>query len=147
MALSITSTAFKDQGIIPKKYTCDGQNINPALDISDVPEGTESLVLIMDDPDAPMGLFVHWVEFNIPTSKRLISENSGKLGMQGRNSFGKLGYGGPCPPAGTHRYFFKVYALDTELDLHEGASKSDVEKAMQNHIIAKAALTGRYSRS
>jgi Raf kinase inhibitor-like YbhB/YbcL family protein len=143
-AMKITSSAFKNNEYIPAKYTCEGEDINPELNISDIPEEAKSLALIMDDPDAPMGVWVHWVVFDIaPTAS--ISEDSvpGKLGI---TNSGKNDYHGPCPPSGTHRYFFKVYALDTLLNLREGVSKGALEKAMQGHILAKAELVGLYKR-
>lgn len=136
---------FENNEKIPAKYTADGDDINPGLEISGVPENARSLVLIMDDPDAPAGTWVHWVVYGIDPSTTSIKENSvpGSLGI---NSWKKQSYGGPSPPSGTHRYFFKLYALDSELDLEEGASKEDVEKAMENHILDKAELIGLYSR-
>jgi Raf kinase inhibitor-like YbhB/YbcL family protein len=143
--MKITSTAFKGGDRIPSKYTCDGENCNPDLHIEEIPAKTASLALIVDDPDAPGGTWVHWVVFGIP-----VSENIGEKsvpGTQGRNDFGRLAYGGPCPPSGTHRYFFKLYALDTKLALAEGADKRGLEKAMEGHVLAKAELVGLYSRS
>jgi Raf kinase inhibitor-like YbhB/YbcL family protein len=142
--MQISSPAFKHNEYIPLKYACEGEDINPALAISAIPEGAKSLALIMDDPDAPIGLWVHWVVFDIPVAGG-IEENSvpGKLGI---TTSGGRGYGGPCPPSGTHRYFFKVYALDTKLDLNEGVSKSQLEKAMQGHILEKAELIGLYKK-
>lgn len=140
--MKLTSSAFEHEGGIPDKYTCRGEDINPQLDIEEIPEGAKSLVLIMDDPDAPRGLWVHWVVWNIPIVSK-IDENSVPEGaVQGLNDFNKYEYGGPCPPSGTHRYFFKVYALDTKLDLDAESRKEDVEKAMQGHILAKAELIG-----
>jgi len=144
--LIITSPAFKDGEKIPSKYTCDGENINPELNIEGIPEGTKSLVLIVDDPDAPAGTWVHWVVFNIPVPPNAteikIAENS-VPGEEGMNDFKKTSYGGPCPPSGSHRYYFRVYALDTKLNL-DFATKSDVELAMKNHILAKGELIGRF---
>ena len=121
--LELTSSAFKNNEMIPSKYTCQGEDINPELEIKNIPDGTKSLVLIVDDPDAPMGTWVHWVVFNIPNTVEKIKENS-MPGVGGINNFGKLNYGGPCPPSGTHRYFFKLYALDTLLAHKENASKN-----------------------
>jgi len=143
--MKITSPAFAHNESIPKKYTCQGEDINPPLTLSDIPEGTVSLTLIHDDPDAPMGTWDHWLIWNIkPVAE--IKENS-VPGIQGKNSWGKSRYGGPCPPSGTHRYFFKLYALDSELALSEGATKSDLEAAMANHILAQAELMGLYCKS
>jgi len=142
--MKITSPAFNHNGHIPLKYTCEGQDFNPELDLSDIPEGAKSLTLIMDDPDAPMGVWVHWVVFNMPIIQR-IEENS-VPGKSGITNSGKKEYHGPCPPSGTHRYFFKVYALDAELKLEEGISKGQLEKAMQGHILDKAELVGLYKR-
>jgi len=151
--MKITSPAFKEDSSIPSKFTCDAENINPALDISGFPEETQSLVLILDDPDIPasvkasMGIDVydHWVVFNIPPTK-IIFEGQEPEGVQGVNSAGKLGYTGPCPPDKEHRYFFKVYALDTKLDLPEGSTKAEVEAAMKGHVLTKGELIGRYNR-
>jgi hypothetical protein len=151
--MKITSSAFQHEEMIPSKYTCDGQDINHDLAWTDVPEGAKSLVLINDDPDAPVGLWVHWVLYNIPPQTKGLAEAVDKkaatLGdgsVQGTNSWGRIGYGGPCPPGGVHRYFFKLYALDAMLDLQPGAKKDDVEKAMKGHILAQAELMGRYTR-
>ena len=142
--LIVKSTAFSDGGHIPLKYTCDGKNVNPPLNIEGIPESTESLVLVFDDPDAPMGTWVHWVVWNIPP-KGEIGENS-VPGTEGMNDFGKYSYGGPCPPSGTHRYFFKVYALDVKLDLSQSSIKKDIERMMEGHIIAEGKMIGLYSR-
>lgn len=142
--MKLTSPAFIQNALIPKKYTCEGDDVNPALEIQDIPDKTQSLVLIVDDPDAPMGMWVHWVVYDIPVVC-VISENS-IPGKQGNNDFGRLNYGGPCPPSGTHRYFFKLYALDKKLELKEGLSKQDLEKAMESHILEKAELLGLYKR-
>ena len=142
--MKVTSPAFQNDGLIPSKYTCDGDDVNPALMIENLPEGTRSLVLIVDDPDAPMGTWDHWIVWNIsPTGK--IEEKS-VPGTEGWNSFRRHSYGGPCPPSGTHRYFFKVYALDTKLVLDPNSRKKDVEKAMEGHIVAKGEIVGRYKR-
>jgi Raf kinase inhibitor-like YbhB/YbcL family protein len=142
--LTITSSVFKNKGVIPAKYTCDGEDVNPPLSFEGVPEGTESLVLIVDDPDAPMGTWDHWVVWNIPPVEKM--EENSIPGTEGLNDFGKHSYGGPCPPSGTHRYFFKVYALDTKLDLPSNSRKRNVEKAMEGHILAKGEIIGLYSR-
>jgi Raf kinase inhibitor-like YbhB/YbcL family protein len=142
--MQITSSAFEDNGFIPDKFSCKGLNINPDLNIEGIPEGTKSLALIMDDPDAPSGDWVHWVVYDIPVRGR-IQENS-IPGKQGRNDFGDTSYGGPCPPQGTHRYFFKVYALDKELALSEGLTKKELESAMAGHILAEARLIGLFRR-
>lgn len=144
--MKITSPVFENNKPIPSKYTCNGENVNPPLAFSDVPENTKSLVLIVDDPDAPSGTWIHWVIFNIPKEVRTITENSMPEGIQGITSFGKSGYGGPCPPSGTHRYFFKLYALDTMLSLTEKENRKTVEDAMQNHIITGAEIIGLYSK-
>lgn len=144
-SMRLTSPAFENNGYIPKKFTCDGEDISPGLEISGIPDKTQSLALVMDDPDAPMGTWVHWVVFDIPVTNH-IDENS-IPGKQGINDFRRRNYGGPCPPSGTHRYFFKIYALDKKLDLSEGVSKQDLEKAMQGHILDKAELIGLYKRS
>jgi len=144
IVMKLWSPDFKNNGLIPRKFTCDGQDVNPNLITEDIAPGTESLTLIVDDPDAPVGIWVHWVVFNIALMKE-IKENS-IPGVQGINDFRRKNYGGPCPPGGTHRYFFKLYALDTKLNLAEGANKSAVEKAMQGHIVAQAELVGLYKR-
>lgn len=146
--LKINSSAFSDGEFIPARYTADGLDVNPPLQISGVPEGAKSLVLIMDDPDAPVGVWDHWVVFNIPPSVTEISENSTPAGaVVGKNSWGRTNYGGPAPPSGVHRYFFKLYALDSMLPLPVGATKAQVESAMKGHILAEAQLMGKYSRS
>lgn len=142
--MRLTSPEFNHNGMIPERFTCDGEDVNPALNIEDVPSDAKSLALIVDDPDAPMGTWVHWIVFDIPVASR-IEENS-VPGKQGMNDFRKLAYGGPCPPSGTHRYFFKLYALDCRLQLEEGVRKEDVERAMQGHILAQAELIGLYRR-
>lgn len=143
--LTVTSTAFEQMGEIPLKYTCEGENINPPLNIGNIPPGTKSLTLIMDDPDAPNGTFDHWIIWNIEPGK-VIAENS-KPGIEGNSSYGKPGYKGPCPPTGSHRYFFKVYALDSSLELKAGADKKTVEKAIQKHILAYGELIGIYKKT
>lgn len=138
------ASIFGNNEMIPGKYTCQGSNINPPLIISDMPSNTKSLALIIDDPDAPVGTWDHWIVHNIEP-KNSINENS-IPGIQAKNSWGKNEYGGPCPPSGTHRYFFKLYALDIKLDLNEGASKKQLENAMKNHIIEKTELIGLYKK-
>jgi len=142
--LTISSPAFKNNGFIPPKYTCDGNDVNPPLNIEGVPKETQSLALIVDDPDAPMGTWDHWVVWNIPPAEKIM-ENS-VPGTEGLNDFRRRSYGGPCPPSGTHRYFFKVYALDTRLDLSPSSRKKDVERAMKGHVIAEGELVGLYRR-
>jgi len=143
--MKITSPEFENNKFIPKKFTCQGEDISPALIIEGIPKDTKSLALIVDDPDAPMGTWVHWVVYGIPVISR-IEENS-IPGKQGINNSGDKNYGGPCPPSGTHRYFFKIYALDEKINLNEGASKAQLEKAMQAHILDKAELIGLYQKT
>jgi len=146
--MQITSSAFDHEGEIPSKYTCDNENVNPPLDIGQVPEDAESLALIVDDPDAPAGTWVHWLMWNIDPAQTRIIENSVPKGItEGTTSFGEQGYGGPCPPSGSHRYFFKLYALDTKLDLKPDADKAALESAMKGHIIEQTELMGTYSRN
>lgn len=145
--LQLVSPAFKHNEFIPEKYTCDGKDINPPLLIENIPSGTKSMALIVDDPDAPAGTWVHWVVWNISPDTKEMKESSVPEGaQQGVNDFRKHEYGGPCPPSGTHRYFFKLYALDTMLNLGSKAKKSDVEQAMKGHILEKTELIGRYRR-
>lgn len=144
-SLKVSSTAFQDHETIPSKYTCDGKDINPPLDIDDIPMEAKSLALIMDDPDAPRGTWVHWIVWNIPITHH-IRENE-KPGDEGLNDSDDNQYGGPCPPSGTHRYFFKVYALDTLLDLPSETGKEQLEKKMSKHIIAFGQLVGLYTRN
>ncbi len=144
--MKLMSEDFENGGMIPSEMTCDGRDISPELSISGIPKGAKSLALIMDDPDAPSGTFVHWVVWNIPPSIERVERGMEPEGVQGRTGFGGRGYRGPCPPSGTHRYFFKVYALDDEIILREGSSKGELEEAMEEHIIAKAELMGKYSR-
>jgi len=152
MDIKVSSTAFAEGGMIPAKYTCDEEDISPPLAWDSIPEGTKTLALVCDDPDAPMGTWVHWVLFNLPVD---ISELPGNVpperelesgAKQGTNDFGRIGYGGPCPPGGTHRYYFKLYALDAVLDLEAGARKPQLLEAMEGHILAEGQLMGRYSR-
>lgn len=144
MVLVVGSTAFKNNESIPRKYTGDGDDVNPPLVIEGIPRGTKTLALIMDDPFARIRTWVHWVMWNIPPVG-IIAENSAP-GVQGRNSSGESSYSGPCPPFGTHQYFFKVYALDKILSLDQGASKQDLEKSMEGHILEKAELVGLYKK-
>jgi Raf kinase inhibitor-like YbhB/YbcL family protein len=143
----ISSPAFQNNGDIPQKYTCDGSDVNPPLKIEDIPAETKSLALIVDDPDAPVGTWVHWVLWNIDPKTAEIKENTVPNGaLQGVNDFRKNDYGGPCPPSGRHRYFFKLYALDMPLTLSTTAKKADVEKAMKGHILSHAQIIGLYGR-
>jgi Raf kinase inhibitor-like YbhB/YbcL family protein len=142
--MELKSPEFKDKEYIPKKFTCRGENINPALIIESIPSEAKSLALIIDDPDAPGGDWVHWVVFNIPVISRI--EEGSAPGKQGITDFGRMRYDGPCPPFGTHRYMFKIYALDTMLNLTEGVTKAELEKAMDGHMLAKAELTGLSKR-
>ena len=153
MSLQISSTAFSAGETIPKKFTCDGPDVSPQLKWNEPPANTQSIALIMDDPDAPAGTWVHWVLYDLPANTRELSEGVAKQeqlpsgGRQGRNDFGRIGYGGPCPPPGKpHRYFFKLYALDAKLNLKAGATKADVERAMKGHILAQGEVIGRYGR-
>ena len=152
MNLRIYSSAFEDGGMIPSKYTCDGADISPPLAWSGLPEGTKSIAIINDDPDAPMGTWVHWVIYNIPPTAQGLAEDIKRVEklpdgtLQGKNSWGRIGYGGPCPPGGTHRYFFKIYALDKMLNLKPGATKEELLTAMKGHILAQAQFYGKYSR-
>jgi Raf kinase inhibitor-like YbhB/YbcL family protein len=150
--LELTSAAFGSGEAIPAKYTCDGEDISPPLAWGDPPQGTGSFALIMDDPDAPAGTWVHWVLYDLPAESRTLPEASppdGDLpdgGQHGGNSWRRLGYGGPCPPSGTHRYFFRLYALDVVLDLDAGATKKELSQAMEGHVLAEGQLMGTYTR-
>ncbi|MFC1807712.1 YbhB/YbcL family Raf kinase inhibitor-like protein [Candidatus Omnitrophota bacterium] len=143
--MKISSPEFKHKEYIPSKFTCQGDDINPALVIDGIPDEAKSLALIVDDPDAPMGMWVHWVVFNIPIGPRI--EEDAIPGKQGSNDFGRNNYGGPCPPSGTHRYFFKIYALDMTLNLEEGITKKELEAAMAGHILDKDELIGLYKKN
>lgn len=143
--LKVASNAFEYEGMIPSKYTCDGKNVNPPLSIEHIPEEAKCLALIVEDPDAPRGIWVHWVVFNMPVTHHV--KEDAVHGIEGTNDFKEEHYGGPCPPSGTHRYFFKVYALDELLDLAPGATKAQLEKAMSEHIIAFGELVGLYTRN
>lgn len=152
MAMSISSAAFRHEGDIPSRHTCDGLDLSPPLTFHDVPAAAKSLVVICDDPDAPAGVWDHWVLFNLPPTATGLPEGQPDGGKSpdghraGKNSWGRLGYGGPCPPGGTHRYFFTLYALDTVLDVPEGADKQQVLQAAKGHILASATIMGRYAR-
>lgn len=146
MSMALTSPAFNHGDPIPSKFSCDGEDISPELDWFGTPEGTVSLALIMDDPDAPVGTWVHWVVFNLPMDLSGLREGMTGVGLDGSNSWNRTGYGGPCPPSGTHRYFFKLYALDLALDLEAGADKAAILDAMAGHILGQAELMGTYTR-
>lgn len=141
------TTAFADGEKIPSKYTCDGEDLAPELTISQVPDGAKSLVLIVDDPDAPMGTWVHWLLYNIPIDTTEIDANNLPIeAKSGITDFGRIGWGGPCPPSGTHRYFFKLYAIDKTLDLPQGATKAQLVAAIKDHVIEETQLIGLYKR-
>ncbi len=152
--MQLTSPGFTSGSVIPDMYTCKGQNISPELEWSEAPEGTKSLALIVEDPDAPKGTYTHWIAYNILPGTRTLTGNFANIGgaraadglMQGRNDFGKTGYGGPCPPVGDrpHRYYFRIYALDVKLKLEPGASRAELEEAMEGHIIGQGELMGKY---
>lgn len=144
-SMDIASAEFENNESIPSKFTCQGDGTNPELEIRGVPSNAKSLVLIVDDPDAPMGIFTHWVVWNIDPKISVINENS-IPGTEGSNSLGKTGYVAPCPPSGTHRYLFKLYALDSMLDLHAGADKSQLEAEVARHELARAELLGTYQK-
>ena len=147
-AFRISSPAFENGGEIPKKYTCDGANVNPFLKIENVPSNTKSLALVLDDIDAPRGSYVHWILWNIDPNIREIKENSVPEGtVQGKNDFKKPNYGGPCPPRRVHQYVFKIYALDILLNPDPNFTKKDLEKAMEGHILSRAQLKGVYKRN
>jgi Raf kinase inhibitor-like YbhB/YbcL family protein len=153
VSMQLTSTAFKEGEPIPARHTCDGKDISPPLKWSGTPPGTASFTLIADDPDAPVGTWVHWIVYDLPATSTELAEDAPRSqyltgnARQGLNDFRRLGYGGPCPPAGKpHRYFFKLYALDKSLELPPGATKRDVERAMQGHILGEAHLVGTYQR-
>jgi len=152
MAFELTSSVFAQGEPIPVKYTCDGEDVSPPLEWGDPPQGTESFALVNDDPDAPVGTWDHWILYNLPPEARSLPEavpSDAELpdgSQHGQNSWRRLGYGGPCPPSGTHRYFFKLYALDTSLDLASNANKKQLLQAMEGHVLAQAELMGVYSR-
>ena len=144
---SLTSSAFAEGASIPQKFTCSGEGTSPQLKWSGAPANAKSFALIMDDPDAPSGTFTHWIAFDIPTTQTEIAEGTKNIGKGGKNGRGQTGYTGPCPPSGTHRYFFTFYALDLPtLSLNDGAARAEVEKAMNGHIISQSQLMGRYAR-
>jgi Raf kinase inhibitor-like YbhB/YbcL family protein len=145
--MHVTSPVFEDQGSIPTRYTCDGDNTNPPLHIDNIPPETQSVVIIVDDPDAPVGTFTHWVACNIPVDEARVIPEGYKAPVEGTNGFGSTGYGGPCPPSGTHRYFFKVYALDDDLDVSDGVTKPAVENKLEMHTIGRGKIVGLYERS
>ena len=150
--MQITSSAFREGEAIPRKYTCDGEDVSPPLSWSGASEGTESIALISDDPDAPMGTWVHWVIYDLPAGVTSLPEGVESVerpqvgGIHGITDFRRLGYGGPCPPSGTHRYFFKLFALDNVMDLPASATKKKLLQAMKGHILAEAQIMGTYSR-
>lgn len=150
--MELKSPSFEEGGMIPKKHTCDGEDISPPLNWTSVADGTKTIALICDDPDAPGGTWVHWVIFNIPADTRDLAENLPPQkelpngARQGINDFRKFGYGGPCPPGGTHRYYFKIYSLDTDLDLEAGATKAQLLQAMKGHVLGEGQLMGKYHR-
>jgi Raf kinase inhibitor-like YbhB/YbcL family protein len=155
--IRLQSPAFADGGTIPRLHTCDGRDVSPPLEWSGVPDTARSLALVVEDPDAPRGTWTHWVIFDIPTGVKGLGEGipaqervevtaSGEAALQGKNDFGKVGYGGPCPPSGTHRYFFRIYALDTGLGLGSGATRQDLLRSIKDHVLAEGKLMGRYSR-
>lgn len=149
--MKLHSPVFSEGNSIPTKYTCEGKNVSPPLEFQEVPHNTKSLALIIDDPDVPHtlrpdGMYDHWVLFNMPPHMRLLDEGASPAGVEGKNTGGKNGYTGPCPPDREHRYFFKLYALDTLLDLKTGATKKEVERAMTGHILAQTSLMGRYKK-
>lgn len=151
-SISLKSTAFKNGGMIPKAHSCDGKDVSPPLSWSGVPKGTQSLAIVCEDPDAPAGIWVHWVVFNIPTDVNKLPKGlppDGTLrdgAKQGMNDFHRLGYGGPCPPSGTHRYYFRIYALNKKLDRKPGLTKFQLIRAMEGHILAQGQLMGKYER-
>jgi Raf kinase inhibitor-like YbhB/YbcL family protein len=149
----LKTSAFQPEGNIPSRFTCEGQNISPEISWTDAPQGTKSFALVMHDPDAPRrGGYTHWVVFNIPASVKQIPENAPKQaelpagGIQGKNDDGGAGYTGPCPPSGTHRYYFRLYALDKKLDLKDGVTKDELEKALKGHVLGEAEFMGKYKR-
>lgn len=152
MEIKLISSAFAEGGMIPRQHTCDGADISPPLSWDSIPDSTKSFALICDDPDAPRGTWVHWVVYDIPANvkelaqKIPLQEKLANGAKQGKNDSRKIGYSGPCPPGGTHRYYFKLYALDVLLDLNPGAAKNDLLRAMEGHILATGQLMGKYSR-
>ena len=142
--LKVHSTVFSHKGHIPPEYTCDGKNVNPPIEVDNIPPQTKTLALIMEDPDAPRQVFDHWLQWNIPHNEAITEDSV--PGVSGINSFGNTGYGGPCPPSGAHRYFFKVYALDKKLDLATGATKEELLESMQDHVLAQGEIMGYYQK-
>jgi Raf kinase inhibitor-like YbhB/YbcL family protein len=143
----LSSPAFEDSGLIPQKFTCQGDNVSPELNWSEAPANTQSYALIMDDPDAPGGTFTHWVLFDLPADQKQLAEGIGPIGVSGNNGLSQIGYMGPCPPSGIHRYYFRLYALDVpSLNLKAGASRGDVEAAMKGYVIGVADIMGRYEQ-
>ncbi len=147
VAFKLSSPAFADGGSIPRIYTCQGNSLSPELNWSEAPTSAKSFALIMDDPDAPGGTFTHWVLFDMPAGTKQLAEDTGSIGVSGNNSSGRAGYTGPCPPSGSHRYYFRLYALDVpSLNLKAGAARGEVEAAMKNHIVGTAETMGRYEK-
>lgn len=147
LMITLTSPVFENEQMIPAKYTCQGENINPELQINDVPDDAKSLVLMVDDPDAPRGTWTHWLVWNISIDTTIIGENQVPIGaVEGLNDSGSLGYEGPCPPSGIHRYYFRLYAVDTILDLKEGSGRGVLEASIAGHIIEKTELMGTYEK-
>ncbi len=150
--IKVTSNAFTDGAMIPAKYSCDGENASPHLKWENMPANAKTIAIIADDPDAPGGTWVHWLIFNLPANVKELPDgvapegNASAVARQGTNDFKKIGYGGPCPPSGVHRYFFKVYGLDTELSLNAGATKEDLMKAMEGHVVAEGQIVGKYEK-
>ena len=144
-SLVISSSAFENEGLIPSKYTCEGEGINPPLDVQNIPDGTQTLAIIVEDPDAPNGTYDHWLVWNVPPQN--IIEEDRIPGISGKNGAGKTGYHGPCPPKGYHRYYFHVFALDSSLELPGGIDKKALQAAMKSHILAKGTLMGRYKKT
>jgi Raf kinase inhibitor-like YbhB/YbcL family protein len=142
--LIISSAAFHNKGTIPSRYTCEGEDINPSIEVDNIPEDTKTLAIIVEDPDAPNGTFDHWLVWNLPPESPV--EENRIPGISGKNGAGKTGYYGPCPPSGSHRYYFHVFALDDSLDLEAGADKKALQAAMKPHILAKGCLMGRYKK-
>jgi len=142
--LKLISTVFSQNGHIPPAYTCEGKNVNPPLKVKNIPNGTKTLALILEDPDAPRGVFDHWIVWNISPNEAIAEASN--PGVSGTNSFGKTGYGGPCPPSGVHRYFFRVFALNSELDLMAGSTKQELLDAIKGHVLSAAELMGHYQK-
>jgi Raf kinase inhibitor-like YbhB/YbcL family protein len=144
----LVSDAFEPGGTLPARHTCDGDDVSPPLSWRDAPPGTATFALVVDDPDAPAGTWVHWVVFDVPSSHSEIREGSRPPGArEGRNSWGRTGYGGPCPPSGTHRYYFKLYAVDRALGLEPGVTAAELARAVEGRVLAEAVLMGRYART